>query len=85
MLKKQLPVNVHLLTLKILEDEGEYKTYLIRLEHQFEASESPWGETASVSLAVSRMTIVEHYGTSLIKWYRGFPHQLLEHFMKFSC
>ena len=48
-LTKELPLNVHLLTLQYL---GGSK-YLIRLEHQFEAGEGQWGSVQLVSLDVS--------------------------------
>lgn len=44
---------MHLLTLQLM-DEG---SYLIRLEHQFEASEDLLNTTASVSLVVSGIVI----------------------------
>ena len=46
---KELPLNVHLLTLQFLEENK----CLIRLEHQFEASEKVWGNPVTVSLNVS--------------------------------
>ena len=48
-LTRELPLNVHLLTLQFL---GANK-YLIRLEHQFEMDEVPWNEPATLSLSVS--------------------------------
>ena len=53
-LKSSLPPNVHLLTVKLLE-ESSYFSLLVRLEHQFEAHEAPFNETATVSMAVSEL------------------------------
>ena len=52
LMKKELPPNVHLLTLKLF-DPSDPATFLLRLEHQFEVSEAPWNHSANVSLAVS--------------------------------
>ena len=45
---KELPLNIHLLTLQSLGSGS----YLLRLEHQFEADEAPWNESVTLSLAV---------------------------------
>ena len=48
-LTRELPPNIHLLTLQSLDDGN----FLLRLEHQFELDEAPWNEAVNVSLAVS--------------------------------
>ena len=48
-LTRELPLNVHLLTLQFL---GSGK-YLLRLEHQLEMNETPWNEPVTLSLSVS--------------------------------
>ena len=48
-LARDLPLNIHLLTLQSLGSGN----YLLRLEHQFEIDEAPWNEAVNVSLAVS--------------------------------
>ena len=48
-LTKELPLNVHLLTLQSLGNSS----YLLRLEHQFEVDEGAWSEPVELSLAVS--------------------------------
>ena len=48
-LTRELPLNVHLLTLQSLGGGS----YLLRLEHQFEIDEAPWNDAVNVSLAVS--------------------------------
>ena len=49
MLKKELPDNVHLLTLEYLE----FNKFLLRLEHQFEATDPTHNNHVTVSLSVS--------------------------------
>ena len=51
-LTRELPDNVHLLTLQSLGDGS----YLLRLEHQFEIDEVPFNEPVTLSLAVSIST-----------------------------
>ena len=48
-LTRELPLNVHLLTLQSLGGGR----YLLRLEHQFEIDEAPWNKPVTLSLAVS--------------------------------
>ena len=48
-LMRELPPNIHLLTLQSLGGGS----YLLRLEHQFEMDEAPWNEAVTISLAVS--------------------------------
>ena len=48
-LTRELPLNVHLLTLQSLGSGS----YLLRLEHQFEIDEAPWNKPVTLSLAVS--------------------------------
>ena len=43
----ELPPNVHLLTLQVWDPN----TYLLRLEHQFEADETPYNQPVDISLA----------------------------------
>ena len=50
---KELPINVHLLTLQDLGD-GDY---LLRLEHQFEVDEGVYSNPVNVSLSVSLMQL----------------------------
>ena len=47
-MSRELPPNVHLLTLQALGTGS----YLVRLEHQFEVDEV-WSEPVNISLAVS--------------------------------
>ncbi len=48
-MKAELPMNVHLLTLSVLEG-GDY---LLRLDHQFQVDEGTLGKPVNVSLSVS--------------------------------
>lgn len=48
-LTRELPYNVHLLTLQSLGNGS----YLLRLEHQFEMDEAPYNEPVTLSLTVS--------------------------------
>ena len=51
-LTKEFPSNIHLLTLQSLGSDS----YLLRLDHQYEADESPFNEPFELSLAVSALS-----------------------------
>ena len=51
MLQMELPPEVHLLTLELLEPN----IYLLRLEHQFESNDPVYNTTVTVSLKVSSL------------------------------
>ena len=54
-LKKSLPDNIHLLTLEYLEKDK----ILLRLDHQFEASDPVGSDDVTVSLSVSILSVSE--------------------------
>ena len=47
LMKKELPPNVHLLTLKLF-DPSDPDTFLLWLEHQFEVSEAPCNHSTNM-------------------------------------
>ena len=62
-LTKELPPNVHLLTLQSLGDDS----YLLRLEHQYAIDEPPFNKSLELSLSVSASTLSIDLSPSLFR------------------